>query len=266
MEVIDFHTHLWPDKIAEKAKEFLEASYRRPMTALPTVDNAIKFMDESGVSKSVIASVASRPEQVDHINNWLFSIKSDRFIKFASLHPFYEKWSYELDRIKDNAQGIKFQPEFQMFYIDNEKVFPVYEKIQKLQIPVLFHCGYELSLTGLIQAGPKQMLNVKKHFPEMKFIAAHMGGFRMWDKLEKDNVIIGDDYFYLDTSSSITFMPKEQIIRFFKKHSKEKILFGTDFPVGNPKENIGLIKSLNIEKDFFEKIMHVNAEHLLKIK
>jgi len=266
MEVIDFHTHLWPDKIAEKAKEFLEASYRRPMAALPTVDNAIKFMDESGVSKSVIASVASRPEQVDHINNWLFSIKSDRFIKFASLHPFYEKWSYELDRIKDNAQGIKFQPEFQMFYIDNEKVFPVYEKIQKLQIPVLFHCGYELSLTGLIQAGPKQMLNVKKHFPEMKFVAAHMGGFRMWDKLEKDNVIIGDDYFYVDTSSSTTFMPKEQIYRFFEKHSKDKILFGTDFPVGNPKENIELIKSLNIEKDFFEKIMHVNAEHLLKIK
>ena len=153
-----------------------------------------------------------------------------------------------------------------MFYIDNEKVFPVYEKIQKLQIPVLFHCGYELSLTGLIQAGPKQMLNVKKHFPEMKFIAAHMGGFRMWDGLEKDNVIIGDDYFYVDTSSSTTFMPKEQIYRFFEKHSKDKILFGTDFPVGNPKENIELIKSLNIEKDFFEKIMHVNAEHLLKIK
>lgn len=266
MEVIDFHTHLWPDKIAEKAKEFLEASYRRPMTALPTVDNAIKFMDQSGVSKSVIASVATRPDQVDHINNWLFSIKSDRFIKFAALHPFYEKWSYELDRIKDNAQGIKFQPEFQMFYIDDERVFSVYEKIQKLQIPLLFHCGYELSLTGLIQAGPKQMLNVKKHFPGIKFIAAHMGGFRMWDGLEKDNVILGDDYFYIDTSSSLVFMEKEQIYRFLNKHNKNKILFGTDFPVGNPKENIELIKSLNLEKDFFEKIMHVNAEHLLKIK
>ena len=266
MEIIDFHTHLWPDKIAEKAKEFLEASYRRPMTALPTVDNAIAVMDKSGISKSVIASVATRPEQVDHINNWLFSIKSDRFIKFASLHPFYEKWSYELDRIKDNAQGIKFQPEFQMFYIDDERVFPVYEKIQKLQIPILFHCGYELSLTGLIQAGPKQMLNVKKYFPEIKFIAAHMGGFRMWDKLEKENVIIGDDYFYIDTSSSIVFMEKEQIYRFLNKHNKDRILFGTDFPVGNPKENIKLIKSLDIGKNFFEKIMHVNAEHLLKIK
>jgi len=266
MEIIDFHTHLWPDKIAEKAKEFLEASYRRPMAALPTVDNALAVMDESGVSKSVIASVASRPDQVDHINNWLFSIKSDRFIKFASLHPFYEKWSYELDRIKDNAQGIKFQPEFQMFYIDDERVFPIYEKIQKLQIPLLFHCGYELSLTGLIQAGPKQMLNVKKYFPEIKFIAAHMGGFRMWDGLEKDNVIVGDDYFYIDTSSSIIFMQKEQIYRFFKKHNMNKILFGSDFPVGHPKREIDLLNTLDIEQDNLEKIMHLNAEQLLNIK
>ena len=153
MDIIDFHTHLWPDKIAEKAKEYLEKSFKMPMTAVPVEKNVLKEMDENGITKSVIASVASRPDQVEHINNWLFRLNPERFIKFASLHPFYEKWSYELDRIKDNAQGIKIQPEFQMFYIDDERVFPMYEKIQKLQIPLLFHCGYELS-TGLIQAGP----------------------------------------------------------------------------------------------------------------
>lgn len=264
MQIIDFHTHLWPDKVAEKAKEYLEKSFRRPMTAIPIEKNALEVMDKNGITKSVIASVASRPNQVEHINNWLFGINSDRFIKFASLHPFYDKWSYELDRIKENAQGIKFQPEFQMFYIDDEKIFHVYEKIQKLQIPILIHCGYELSLTGLVQAGPKQMLNVKKHFPEIKFIAAHMGGFKMWDEIE--NSIIGDDYFYIDTSSALVFMEKEQIYRFLNKHNKNKILFGTDFPIGNPEKDIELIKSLNIEKEYLEKIMHINAEKLLNLK
>lgn len=259
--IIDFHTHVWPDKAAEKAKEYLEKSFRRPMTAVPTVDNAVAVMDKNEIDKSVIASVASRPNQVDHINNWLFSIKSDRFIKFASMHPFYEKWSYELDRIKENAQGIKFQPEFQMFFIDDERVFPVYEKIQKLQIPLLFHCGYELSLTGLVQAGPKQMKNVKKYFPEIKFVAAHMGGFKMWDTIEKE--IIGDNYFYMDTSSSITFMPKEQVYRFFNKHDKNKILFGTDFPVGSQEKELKFLRNLDIEKDFLKKILHENAEKLL---
>ena len=177
------------------------------------------------------------------------------------MHPFYDKWSYELDRIKDNAEGIKFQPEFQMFFIDDEKTFPMYEKIQKLQIPILVHCGYELSLTGLVQAGPKQMLNVKKYFPEIKFVAAHMGGFQMWDDVEKE--IIGDDYFYIDTSSALTFMPKEQIYRFLNKHNINKILFGTDFPIGNPEQDLKLIKSLDIKPENLEKIMHANAEKLL---
>ncbi len=261
MEIIDFHTHIWPDKVAEKAKQYLEKSFRRPMTAVPTVDNALSVMDKNEISKSVLASVASRPEQVEHINNWLFAIKSGRFIKFASMHPFYDKWSYELDRIKDNAEGIKFQPEFQMFFIDDEKTFPMYEKIQKLQIPILVHCGYELSLTGLVQAGPKQMLNVKKYFPEIKFVAAHMGGFQMWDDVEKE--IIGDDYFYIDTSSALTFMPKEQIYRFLNKHNINKILFGTDFPIGNPEQDLKLIKSLDIKPENLEKIMHANAEKLL---
>ena len=150
-----------------------------------------------------------------------------------------------------------------MFYIDDEKVFPIYEKIQKLQIPILVHCGYELSLTGLVQAGPKQMLNVKKRFPEIKFIAAHMGGFKMWDEVE--NSIIGDDYFYVDTSSAFVFMKKEQIYRFLKKHNSDKILFGTDFPVGNPKNDIELINSLDIPKEYLEKIMHINAERLLNL-
>lgn len=264
MDIIDFHTHLWPDKVAEKAKNHLETSYRRPMTTIPTVSNALSIMDECGITKSVIASVASRPEQVESINKWLFGIKSDRFIKFAALHPFYNKWSYELDKIKDNAMGIKYQPEFQMFFIDDERIFPVYEKIQKLQIPILFHCGYELTLTGLIQAGPKQMLNVKKHFPEIKFIAAHMGGFMLWDEIEQK--IIGDKYFYIDTSSSVVFMKKEQVYRFFKKHDENKILFGSDFPFGHPKEDLKALKELNIEKDLLEKIMHKNAKKLLNLK
>ena len=47
MEIIDFHTHIWPDKVAEKAKQYLEKSFRRPMTAVPTVDNALSVMDKN---------------------------------------------------------------------------------------------------------------------------------------------------------------------------------------------------------------------------
>ena len=91
-----------------------------------------------------------------------------------------------------------------------------------------------------------------------------MGGFKIWDEVEKS--IIGDDYFYIDTSSSLSFMKEEQIYRFLNKHNKDKILFGTDFPVGNHKKEIELIKNLNIDTEFKEKIFHLNAEKLLNLK
>ena len=89
MDIIDFHTHMWPEKIAEKAREYLENSFKIPITAIPIEKNVLEEMDKNGIKKSVIASVASRPDQVEHINNWLFKKNSERFIKFASLHPFY---------------------------------------------------------------------------------------------------------------------------------------------------------------------------------
>lgn len=138
MDIIDFHIHLWLDKIAQKAKEYLEHFYRRQMTDIPTVNNALKIIDEEGITTSVIASVASRPEQVEHINNWLFNIKSDRFIKFASLHPFYEKWSYELDRIKDDAMGIKYQPKFQIFLLMIKKSFLYMKKYKNYKFLYYF--------------------------------------------------------------------------------------------------------------------------------
>jgi len=263
MIIIDSHTHVWPDKVAEKAKDYLRQSFSMPISVIPTVSNLLRIMDENAISKSVIASVASRPDQVISINNWLFKTDRKRFIPFASIHPFYDKWKEELKRIKDNAFGIKFQPEFQDFYIDDEKVFPLYEQIQKLDIPVLFHCGTELSLPGIIHASPDKIIKITDKFPEMKFIGAHMGGFKIWDEvIEK----LAGRNIYFDTSSSISYMKKQQLDMLMRKHSADKILFGTDFPVGNQKKEIDFLKSLDIEEDKKIKLFGGNIIKLLNLQ
>ena len=60
-------------------------------------------------------------------------------------------------------------------------------------------------------------------------------------------------------------MKEEQAYRFLNKHNKDKIVFGTDFPVGNHKKEIELLKSLDIDNEFKEKIFHLNAEKLLNL-
>ncbi|GAB1401430.1 TatD family hydrolase [Elusimicrobiota bacterium] len=262
MIIIDSHTHVWPDKVADKAKDYLEKAFSRPIPVVPTVSNLLKVMDENEILKSVIASVASRPDQVQSINNWLFKMDRKRFIPFASLHPFYDKWEDELKKIKDNAFGIKFQPEFQDFYIDDERIFPIYEQIQKLNIPVLFHCGVELSLPGIIHASPDKILKIINKFPGLKFIGAHMGGFNIWDEvIEK----LAGKNIYFDTSTAMIYMKKEQWNKFVTNHSLDKILFGTDFPFGIQKNDIDFLKALDIEENNKVKLFSGNIKKLLAI-
>jgi predicted TIM-barrel fold metal-dependent hydrolase len=262
MEIIDFHTHIWPGKVAEKAKDYLEKAFNHKMVDLPVSDNLLRYMDEAGVSKSVISSVASRPEQVISINNWLFSIKHPRFIPFASLHPFFEGFAEELKRIKDNALGIKLQPEFQNFFVDDERVFKVYEQIEKQALPILFHCGVELSGTGEVKASPERILKVHKKFPNLKIIGAHMGGFLMWEEvLEK----LAGENIYFDTSDSIKAMDIGLLKKFFAAHGFDKILFGSDFPMANPREDIDFIKGLDIAESDKQKLLFANAHKLLDI-
>lgn len=268
MEIIDSHNHIWPEKVAQKAKDFLEEAFDHKMITLPVAGNLLKYMDEAGISKSVISSVASRPDQVLSINNWLFSIKNERFIPFASMHPFFtdfggvSAFKDEMKRIKDNAYGIKLQSEFQNFYADDEKAFPLYEELQKLGIPVLFHCGVELSSPGEVKSSPERMLNIINKFPELKVIGAHMGGFLMWDEVLKK---LAGENIYFDTSDSVRAMSPDLLAGFFKKHGFEKIFYGSDFPMQIPKEEVDFIQKLNIPEANKQKILSGNIKKLLGI-
>jgi len=263
MEIIDSHTHAYPEKVVARAKENLQQSFSREMITMPVLDNLYKYMDDAGISKSVVASVASRPDQVISINDWLFSIKDKRIIPFAAIHPDFQNYKEELKRIKDNACGVKLQSEFQLFFVDEERAFPMYGELEKLGIPVLFHCGVELSSKSKeVRSSPERILNVMNKFPGLKIIGAHMGGFLMWEEaLEK----LAGKNIYFDTSESIRHMPLELLNKFFAKHGFDKIFFGSDFPLNVPKKEVEALKLLTISSENKEKIFAKNIKNLLKI-
>jgi predicted TIM-barrel fold metal-dependent hydrolase len=262
MEIIDVHSHIWPQKVVYKAKDYLEGFIKRELIALPTADNLLKTMDNTGVSKSVISSIASYPRQVVSINNWLFSIKQERFIIFASIHPLLNGFKEELKRIQDNAVGVKVHPEFQNFYVDDEKAFPLYEELQRLKLPILLHCGAEMTSPDNVNvhSSPKGILKVIEKFPELKIIGAHMGGLLMWEEVLKR--LVGENI-YFDTSDSVRLMKKEVLEQFFKRHGIDKIMYGSDFPIQDPKEEIEFIKSLDISEENKCKIFAQNLKSFL---
>jgi uncharacterized protein len=260
--IVDIHTHAWPDKISQKAREHLEAHYTVKFCGDPTVKTLLSFMDKNSIDFSVICAVASRPEQVVSINNWLFSFKEPRIKLFCALHPEYSGWKEELKRIKDKSLGIKLQPSFQEFFVDDEKVFPVYEEIEKLGLRLLFHSGEELSPELVIRATPERLWNVRKKFPALKMIAAHFGGFRQWDGVKE--FLLGKDI-YFDTSAFFGYLPDNQARELLLSHRADRILFGTDFPIRDQKIDLDYLEKIGIPQELKESILYKNAQRLLGI-
>ncbi|HOX55063.1 MAG: amidohydrolase family protein [Candidatus Omnitrophica bacterium] len=260
--IIDIHTHAWPEKVSGKARESLESSFRVRLVGDPTLKILLSFMDKNSIDISAVAAVATKPDQVTSINDWLFSIRGKRIRVFCAMHPDFLSWEKELKRIKESGDGIKFQGEFQDFYVDENRMFPLYETIQRLELPILFHCGKELSGTMLVRSSPSRLAKILKNFPHLKVIAGHFGGFELWDEVKK--YLLGKDV-YLDTSFFFDYLPKKEVRSLILAHRPDRLLFGTDFPLIDQKKDLDFLNSLDLPEDLRQHILYLNAQNLLGI-
>jgi len=64
MQIIDFHTHAFPDNIAERAIQKLEIKSKAKAYLNGTIDDLLRSMDKNGITRSVLCNIATRPEQL----------------------------------------------------------------------------------------------------------------------------------------------------------------------------------------------------------
>jgi predicted TIM-barrel fold metal-dependent hydrolase len=141
-------------------------------------------------------------------------------------------------------------------------MFPIYEAIEKAGLPVLFHSGDELAPQLEIRATPGMLLKIKKKFPDLTMIAAHLGGFRQWEEVK--STLLGTDI-YMDTSASFGFISDDDAKYLLKHHRQDRILFGTDFPFFNQKKDLEYLDKLGLGARQKEMILSLNAKEVLHI-
>ncbi len=262
MKIIDFHTHAFPDNLAEKAINSLKTySPDSKPYHNGTIKGLLESMDKAGIYASVIQSIATKPSQMENILNWSIQIKSERIIPFISLHPEGKNFESILKKAKENdIKGVKIHPHYQNFYCDDKKVFPIYEIIAHYGLIAFFHAGVDLAFPGMDNASPERLLKVRKEFPELIMVLAHGGSYREWDKVY--DLLCGKEFYF-----EISFILKEAGSDMFKKilnkHSEDLFLFGTDSPWNNQKEEALLLEQVKIPDRIKEKIFYLNAERLL---
>ena len=263
--VIDFHTHLFPEKIAAKAVASLEhrAGGTTPFSD-GTVERMETVMKQQGVDKSVVLNIATNPKQQENVNNFAISLLgNDSFVPFGSVHPDSENALDELERLKQSGiKGVKLHPDYQNFFVDDDKMLPIYEKIASLGLITVFHAGVDIGYANVVHCTPERLLRVLDSFGGAPVVAAHWGGYMMYSDVME--FLVGTKIF-LDTSFSYAKMPPDYARNIVKAHGAEKILFGTDMPWSCPKDEMRFISSLELTKQECDAILCNNAKTLLDI-
>jgi predicted TIM-barrel fold metal-dependent hydrolase len=166
------------------------------------------------------------------------------------------------------VRGFKFHPSLQAFEPNERRHYPLYEELQSLGVPALFHTGQTgigAGLPGgrgikLRYSDPMLLDDVAADFPGLTIIMAHPSV--PWQDAaisvatHKANV-------YIDLSGwSPKYFPP-QLVRAANTLLRTKVLFGSDYPLLRPERWIRDFEGLDIKPEVRPLIMKDNAVRVL---
>ena len=280
--IIDFHTHIFPNKISAAAIDKLSRTSKTIPFSDGTLDGLLESMKKFSVDVSIILPVATHAASVEKINNSSAKLNEKFFergiISFAAMHPELENYRAELSRIKSlGFKGLKVHPVYQDVELDDKKFLRIFDRAAELDLIVVTHAGLDIGFPGVVKCSPQMSRRVVEEVGEFKFVLAHMGGWKNWSEVL---IQLADKKIFLDTSFStgkiyprpdsnwnaedLNLLNEKNFVEFVKVFGAEKILFGTDSPWTQAGNSIDFIKNLPITDDDKNKILGANAEKLLR--
>ena len=284
MRVIDIHTHTFPEKIAERAISSLKAKSHSKAYTDGTINALSRSMSEAGITYSVIQPVATKPEQVIHVNDSSIVI-NERFsetgiMSFGAMHPDFADYSRELERLaRSGIQGIKLHPVYQGVSVDDERYINILRKSGELGLIVMLHAGWDIGFPGNDYALPEKIARAMSEAGDVKVILAHMGGWRCWREAEE---VFAHSNVYIDTAFSLgefeplddgyyssreecLMLTGEEFVKVVHAFGAERVLFGTDSPWASQGDTLREIDSLPLTQAEKTDIFCNNSAALLNI-
>ncbi len=264
--IIDFHTHIFPDKIAARTIEALEAKAGLTSSTDGTLNGLLASMEAAGVDMSVILPVVTKPSQFETVNTFAASVNEQyqgKLLSFGGIHPDTEDYKKELDRIKElGLKGIKIHPDYQGVMIDDVRYMNIIEYADALGLIILTHAGIDIGLPDPVHCPPDKMRKVIDKLHPQKMVVAHYGGWKQWEEVYE---YLAGENLYLDTAFTFDYIEEDMFYKIMDKHGHDKILFATDCPWGYQKKDVESLIKLNLTGEVKEKIFYKNAEKLLKL-
>ena len=282
LTAIDVHTHaeigrdgrasLSPELLAASAAYFGSGAPRQP-----GIDEIAGYYRERRMAAVVFTVDAEHATGHPRIRNEEIAEDCARhpdvLIPFASVDPYKGKTGVrEARRLveRHGVRGFKFHPSLQGFSPDDPMACPLYAAIEELGVPALFHTGQTGIGAGVPAGGgirlrysnPMLVDEVAATFPGLRIILAHPS-FPWQD--EALAVATHKPQVHIDLSGwSPKYFPP-LLIRYANTLLRDKMLFGSDYPVLTPDRWLADFAELAIRPEVRPKILKDNAARLLRL-
>jgi uncharacterized protein len=277
---IDVHTHAWKSalRVDDKLTESQEAMgryfrYQPQHQTVPEMAEMYRKLKMAFVVFTVDGEKGASRGITNEEVAGLAHQHGDVAIPFASINPHRGKDGVQQARrlIRDfRVKGFKFHPSVQEFFPNDRIAYPLYEVIAEAKLPALFHTGQTGVGAGtpggggirLKYSNPLHLDDVAADFPDMPIILAHPSF--PWQE-EALSVATHKPQVYIDLSGwSPKYFPPI-LVQYANTLLKDKILFGSDYPVIAPEKWMEEFAKLPIKPEVRPLIMKENAARLLRL-
>lgn len=241
-----------------------------------SVAESLEILDEANVDLALLPAIRAGDTRLRE--SWAIPFERiadvcaqhpDRFRGLAGADPTAGMAGLrELERgIREYGfVGVHLYPHWFELAPDHARYYPIYAKCCELDVPIMMQVGHCLSYGGprtFPSVGrPIALDRVACDFPELKLIGIHVGFPWTAEMIsvayKHPNVYIGSD----------AYAPKHwpaEFVRFLDSWGQDKVLFGTDFPVIDPRRARREIEELGIRSEAKRKLLGGNAAALFSL-
>jgi len=232
-------------------------------------DDYVRIMDEAGIEHSLLVAVRAGPHDWRHS----FAIPYEQVARWCDAHPTRFSGLAGVDptlgmqQLRDLEQaaalgfvGVHAYPHWFALPPDAARWYPIYAKCCELDLPFMLQVGqnliYQKSVRLPSVARPILIDQVAIDFPELTLIGIHVG-IPWADEMiamawKHERVFIGLD----------AYAPKHlpaTLVHYMNTYGRDKVLFGTDWPVIDPRRGVSEMRELGLRPESFARVMRENA-------
>ena len=274
--IIDIVVNLFTPQEVEKKQTGLDEDFKeqvrmpKEMRGGVTIDQYLDKMDLAGIERSLLIAVRAGdirvPESFEIPYSRVYEICQEhpaRFSGLAGIDPF--RGMAGLKDLEEAVNDMGFvgahlYPHWCELPPDHAKYYPYYAKCSELDIPIMMQVGHNLIYSRnrrLPSVGkPIYLDQVAIDFPELKLIGIHIG--IPWTEEMISMCWKHENVFTAGDAYAPKYWP-ESFVHYANSYGKNKVMFGTDWPVIDPIRAVKEVEDLGFREEAKKLIMRDNA-------